>query len=198
MKLRLEGEWLRAAKVLAEGAKNFHAATTTVFKKEAEKVKKAVLEGLESQSPAGRKLPPVARATIAARNMLGLGGNKALLASGVLRDGIQVYKAPGGWTVGVTGPHARLAQLLEAGVTRVVRMTEQQRRWFFANIGRSNPNDAQPKSGGGDMIVQKIPARPFFTPVVMEYLRDRKTPGEITKNTALLTGDTFGHAFRQE
>jgi len=193
MKVTLSGAWGTATQMFQQ-ARHLGMAVRKSPEAEAELLRAEVIKGIDTGSPAGTRLAPLASSTRAVRALLGVPSRQALVATGELRNSIRVWRQGGSWVVGVTGRRAVLVETLEKGRTRVIRMTEQQRRWLFANLGRANPG--VPPGGGGDTITQKIPPRPFLTPVYRAYLRDTQRTGfRVLASTAQKTGSVFARVF---
>ena len=190
--IKLTGDWALANRMLQE-ARNLPFSIRRSPEPEARDLRARVIEGLDTGAPGGKRLTPLAESTRAMRALIGMSSRQALVATGQLRNSIQVWRSGPSWMVGVVGPRAALVETLEKGVTRVLRMTEQQRKWLFATLGRANPG-AQP-AGGGEMITQTIPPRPFLTPVYLAYLRDTSTGSRVLLAVARWTGSAFARAF---
>lgn len=193
MKLDLKGDWALAGQFFQEAHRQLGRAIRQSPRPEAELLKQNVLAGIDSGAPGGQRLAPLAQSTRAIRSLLGVSSRQTLVATGLLRNSIQVWRSGPSWMVGVVGPRAALVETLEKGITRVIRMTEQQRRWLFANLGRAIPG--VPPGGGGETIVQKVPPRPFLTPVYQAYLRDATKGFRVLTDTARSTGTVFARVF---
>jgi phage gpG-like protein len=121
-------------------------------------------------------LPPPSQLTLAARQMHGRGGSKALLVRGDLRNSITAVVKGDQAFVGVPRkargkdgkPLIDVAQVQEFGAgPTVIPMTPAMRRFLFLMLRRAG-KPRQPGSGRG-VVVVTIPARPFLRPAFKRF-----------------------------
>lgn len=165
---------------------------------EAQLARKAIIKGLTSQSPAGKRFKRLSDLTRAMRKASGFRGRKALIRTGTLRRSIIVKKIPGGAFVGILRTAkmkggqrvANIAQIQEEGRTIVIRVTPKMKRWFFWQLRKAKIKKKGKSSGGfrRGIIVVKIPPRPFMSPV-FEELQKGFGPRYAARVALLLNGD---------
>ena len=86
--VRKTGDWAMARRLLAGGPVKLKAAVGTALRQEAHLLRKEIVQGITRQAPGGESIKPPSPLTLAARQMKGRGGTKALMVSGDLRNGI--------------------------------------------------------------------------------------------------------------
>lgn len=134
------------------------------------------MQGLTSQAPGGEPLKPPSPLTIAARQLAGFGGSKALLVRGDLRNSITVFVHGDEAFVGVSrstrakdgGAMVDLAKLHEfGGPPVIIPITPKMRRFLFALLRQAGK---EPTGGSGrGVIVVQVPARPFLRPAFKKF-----------------------------
>ena len=85
------GDWARARRLLTAAPQRLQAAVATAVRQEAHALRNEIVQGLTRQAPGGEPLKPPSPLTIAARQLAGFGGSKALLVRGDLRNSITVF-----------------------------------------------------------------------------------------------------------
>lgn len=78
------GDWARARRLLTAAPQRLQAAIGTAVRQEAHALRNEIVQGLTSQSPGGEPLKPPSPLTVAARQLEGFGGSKALIVRGDL------------------------------------------------------------------------------------------------------------------
>jgi phage gpG-like protein len=172
------GDWALARRLLSAGPQRLRSAIGTALRQEAQGLRNEIVQGLTSQAPGGEPIRPPAPLTLAARQLEGFGGTKALLVRGDLRNSITVIVEGDEAFIGVprsarsSGGESLvdLAQLHEfGGPPVVIPMTPKMRRFLFALLRQAGK---EPTGGGGrGAIVVQVPARPFLRPA-FEKFRD--------------------------
>jgi len=166
------GDWALARRILAGGGARLKGAISTALKQEAQGLRKEIVEGITKQAPGGQAFTPLAATTIAARQIKGFGGSKALIRRGDLRNSITVVGDEDQVFVGVLrkargkggSSLANVAEVHEFGAGPfVVPMTPKMRRFLFALLKKAG---VEPSSSGGGkgVVVIQIPPRPFLRP----------------------------------
>lgn len=84
------GDWARARRLITGGAERLQDAVRVALRQEAQVLRNQIVQGLTSQAPGGEPLRPPAPLTLAARELQGFGGTKALVVRGDLRNSIAV------------------------------------------------------------------------------------------------------------
>jgi len=169
--VRKTGDWAVARRLLAGGPLKLKAAVGTALRQEAQLLRKEIVQGITRQAPGGESFKPPSPLTLAARQMKGRGGTKALMVSGDLRNGIAAIVKGDEAFVGVPrkarGKDGKslvdVAQVQEFGAGPIIiPMTPAMRRFLFALLRMAG------ESGGGGsgkgVVVIQIPARPFLRP----------------------------------
>ena len=173
--VRKTGDWALARRLLAGGPVKLKAAVATAVRQEAHLLRKEIVQGITKQAPGGESFKPLSPLTLAARQMKGRGGTKALMVSGDLRNGISVIVKGDEAFVGVPRK-ARgkdgtslvdVAQTQEFGAGPIIiPMTPAMRRFLFALLRIAGEEGGG--SGKGVVVVQ-IPARPFLRPAFKKF-----------------------------
>lgn len=178
----LIGDWQKAFKLLREAPKRIDKAIQRQLLQEAHHIRERIVSGIDRGGPPGSKFAPHSPITIAVRRFSGGGrGTKILIASSALRNGVAVI--PQGKGVVLVAVRRRkgnvnLAHIHEFGRQWSRPMTAKQRRFLFAALRAAGMQRARPKGAAGSASVTiRIPARPYFWPVVnhlnVEQMRAR-------------------------
>lgn len=181
-RVSLEGAWGKANKLLTGlGSGKLKAAQDKAVLQEAHEFRKAVMDGIRSQAPGGKAFTPLAPLTIAKRKLKrGRSSSKALIDTADMLNSIEIQRRGDAQVVGIArNKRAKngksllsIAMVHERGATIRIKVTEKMRRFFFAMLRKLG----QPRRGGGggggfkvgSTLVVRIPARPFFRPVVQQ------------------------------
>lgn len=176
MATRRTGDWALARRLLAGAPQRLHAAIGAAVRQEAHALRNEVVQGLTTQAPGGEPLKPPSPLTIAARQLEGFGGTKALLVRGDLRNSITVVAHGDEAFVGVSRSTRTkdgtsmvdVAKLHEfGGPPVIIPMTPRMRRFLFALLRRAGKT---PTGGSGrGVIVVQVPARPFLRPAFERF-----------------------------
>jgi phage gpG-like protein len=170
------GDWARARRLLAAAPQRLQAAIGTAVRQEAHALRNDIVQGLTSQAPGGEPLKPPSPLTIAARQLEGFGGSKALIVRGDLRNSITVIVQGDEAFIGVSrsarskdgASMVDLAKLHEfGGPPVIIPITPKMRRFLFALLRKAGK---EPTGGGGrGVIVVQVPARPFLRPAFDKF-----------------------------
>ncbi len=170
------GDWARARRLLAAAPQRLQAAIGTAVRQEAHALRNDIVQGLTSQAPGGEPLKPPSPLTIAARQLEGFGGSKALIVRGDLRNSITVIVQGDEAFIGVSrsarskdgASMVDLAKLHEfGGPPVIIPITPKMRRFLFALLRKAGK---EPTGGGGrGIIVVQVPARPFLRPAFDKF-----------------------------
>jgi phage gpG-like protein len=174
MAVRLIGDWAKAAKITETMDKRFHAAAEQALLREGHYLRGKVVQNITSGGAlAGKPFAPLSPATLAIRKFTGFGGSKILMRTGSLRNSVVVRKVGSAVFVGVmrkSGKGANIAEIHEFGAGPfTVVMTARQRRFLMAAL--SSFGGAPSPGKGGGVLVIKIPARPFMSPVFERFAK---------------------------
>jgi phage gpG-like protein len=170
------GDWARARRLLTAAPQRLQAAIGTAVRQEAHALRNEIVQGLTSQAPGGETLKPPSPLTIAARQLEGFGGSKALIVRGDLRNSITVIVQGDEAFIGVSrsarskdgASMVDLAKLHEfGGPPVIIPMTPKMRRFLFALL-RQGGKEPTGGSGRGVIVVQ-VPARPFLRPAFDKF-----------------------------
>lgn len=171
MSVRKTGDWALARRILTHAPAKLRGAVDIALRQEAQLLRKEIVQGITRQAPGGEALDPPSELTLAARQLKGFGGSKALMVRGDLRNSITAIVKDGRAFVGVPrkargkdgAPLVDVAQVQEFGTDpAVVPMTEKSRRFFFAMLRKAGI-EPTPGTGAGVFVVQ-VPPRPFLRP----------------------------------
>lgn len=176
MSVRKTGDWARARRLLAAGPARLKSAVGTALRQEAQLLRKEIVQGITRQSPGGKAVEPPSELTLAARQMKGRGGTKALLVRGDLRNGITAIVKGDEAFVGVPrkarGKDGQqlidVAQVQEFGAGPIIiPMTPAMRRFLFVMLRKAGKERSQ--GTGRGVVVVTIPARPFLRPAFQRF-----------------------------
>jgi hypothetical protein len=170
------GDWARARRLLTAAPQRLQAAIGTAVRQEAHALRNDIVQGLTSQAPGGEPLTPPSPLTIAARQLEGFGGSKALIVRGDLRNSITVFAQGDEAFIGVSrsarskdgAAMVDVAKLNEfGGPPVVIPITPKMRRFLFALLRQAGK---EPTGGSGrGVIVVQVPARPFLRPAFDKF-----------------------------
>jgi len=170
------GDWARARRLLTAAPQRLQAAISTAVRQEAHALRNEIVQGLTRQAPGGEPLKPPSPLTIAARELEGFGGTKALIVRGDLRNSITVFVQGDEAFIGVSrsarskdgASMVDLAKLHEfGGPPVIIPMTPKMRRFLFALLRQAGK---EPTGGSGrGVIVVQVPARPFLRPAFNKF-----------------------------
>ena len=170
------GDWARARRLLTAAPQRLQAAIGTAVRQEAHALRNEIVQGLTRQAPGGEPLKPPSPLTIAARQLEGFGGSKALIVRGDLRNSITVIVQGDEAFIGVSrsarskdgASMVDLAKLHEfGGPPVIIPITPKMRRFLFALLRKAGK---EPTGGGGrGVIVVQVPARPFLRPAFDKF-----------------------------
>ncbi len=170
------GDWARARRLLTAAPQRLQAAIGTAVRQEAHALRNQIVQGLTSQSPGGEPLKPPSPLTIAARQLEGFGGSKALIVRGDLRNSITVIVQGDEAFIGVSrsarskdgASMVDIAKLNEfGGPPVIIPITPKMRRFLFALLRQAGK---EPTGGSGrGVIVVQVPARPFLRPAFDKF-----------------------------
>jgi phage gpG-like protein len=170
------GDWARARRLLTAAPQRLQAAIGTAVRQEAHALRNEIVQGLTRQAPGGEPLKPPSPLTIAARQLEGFGGSKALIVRGDLRNSITVIVQGDEAFIGVSrsarpkdgAAMVDIAKLNEfGGPPVIIPMTPKMRRFLFALLRQAGE---EPTGGSGrGVIVVQVPARPFLRPAFDKF-----------------------------
>lgn len=170
------GDWARARRLLTAAPQRLQAAIGTAVRQEAHALRNEIVQGLTRQAPGGEPLKSPSPLTIAARELEGFGGTKALIVRGDLRNSITVFVQGDEAFIGVSrsarskdgASMVDLAKLHEfGGPPVIIPMTPKMRRFLFALLRQAGK---EPTGGSGrGVIVVQVPARPFLRPAFDKF-----------------------------
>lgn len=194
------GQWSEAERILREGPLKLRDAIHRAVLQEAHFLRGKIIEGLDSQSPGGRRIDPLADSTLAVRRFLGFRGTKALIRRADLRNGFTV-RSPGhaqafiGVLRSARGRDghmlANVAEVQEFGSRPIViPITPKMRRFLAAALGKQGGSGGG--GGGTGIIVTRVPARPFIRPVIEKYGSPDQLRQRFAERLVRLLGGDFG------
>jgi phage gpG-like protein len=174
--VRKTGDWAVARRLLAGGPAKLKAAVGTALRQEAQLLRKEIVQGITNQAPGGESIKPPSPLTLAAREMKGRAGTKALMVSGDLRNSVAAIVKGDEAFIGVPRKARRkdgkslvdVAKVQEFGKGPIIiPMTPAMRRFLFALLRKA---DQEPSGGSSKgVVVVQIPARPFLRPAFKEF-----------------------------
>lgn len=169
-----------ARKILTAAPVKMKGAVGVALRQEAQWLRKEIVQGITRQAPGGESFKPLSPLTIAAREMAGFKGTKALMVRGDLRNAIAAIVKGDAAFVGVPRkaqdkegkPVIDVAKVHEFGAGPfVVPLTPAMRRYLFALYARAGESSSSSSSNGSGkgVVVIKIPARPFLRPAFTRF-----------------------------
>ena len=176
MAISRSGDWARAKRLLTAAPARLKAAIATAVRQEAHALRSEIVTGLTSQSPRGEPIAPPSPLTIAARQLKGFGGTKALLVRGDLRNSITVVTTDDEAFIGVSrsawskdgASMVNLAKLHEFGGPPVaIPITPKMRRFLFVLLRKAGKEPSGGSASG--VVVVQVPARPFLRPAFERF-----------------------------
>jgi hypothetical protein len=180
MRIGLTGDWAAARRLLEALGTRAAAAMHRAVLQEAHAIRGQIVQGLVAQAPAGAPFKPLAALTVAARQLAGFGGTKALLRRGDLLGSITVVTSGGDVFIGVARTARAadgraltdVAHAHEYGTApTVIPITPKMRR-FLHVLFRASGRPMASRGRGTGVVVVQIPPRPFLRPVF-----DQAKPG---------------------
>ncbi len=191
------GDWARARRLLTAGPQRLRSAVGTALRQEAHVLRNEIVQGLTKQAPGDEPIKPPAPLTIAARQLAGFSGTKALLVRGDLRNSVTVIVDGDEAFIGISRSARSssgeslvyLAQLHEyGGPPVVIPITPKMRRFLFALLRQAGQ---EPTNGSGrGVIVVQVPARPFLRPAFEKFRQgaSRRFLERVAKELGLTPG----------
>lgn len=178
MSVQKTGDWDVALRILRGSSTRLKAAVGKAIRQEAHLLRSEIVQGLTKQAPGGEPLAQPSPLTLAARELKGRGGSKALLVKGDLRNSVTVIVKGDEAFVGVSRKARTdsgealvdVAEVQEFGKGPIiVPMTPAMRRFLFALLRKA---EQEPRGGSGrGVVVINIPARPFLRPAFKKFSR---------------------------
>ncbi len=177
MSVTKTGDWALARRLLSSSTSGLKGAVGKALRQEAQLLRTQIVQGITKQAPGGQALKPLSPLTIAAREMKGFKGTKALIVRGDLRNSISALVRGDEAFVGVLrkakdkqgNPLINVAQIHEFGAGPIViPITPAMRRFLFALLQKSGQESSGRGSGSG-VVVINIPARPFMRPAFKKF-----------------------------
>ena len=194
MSVRKTGDWAKARRLLTAGPMKLRAALSTALRQEAQLLRKEIVQGITKQAPGGHALKPPSELTLAARQLKGRGGTKALLVHGDLRNAVTAIVRDDEAFVGIPRK-ARdrdgrslvdVAQVQEFGAgPTVIPMTAAMRRFLFALLRKAGKERSS--GTGRGVVVVTIPARPFLRPAFKKFSKgaQKRFLGRVAKRLGM-------------
>lgn len=194
--IKLGGAWAKLEAILKDGDRRLAAAAQKAVLQEAHAIRGKVIENINSGGTlAGKPFAPLSPMTLIVRRFRGFNGTKPLIVSGALVGSVTVQKVAGGVLVGVNRKSAggvNLAKLHEEGGGPWTRpMTDRQRRFLAAAL-RSAGQRMGDVPGGGGVLKIRIPARPYFQPVIDRFAQSEDVRRRFWEVIAKETKGDFG------
>lgn len=173
------GEWSKATKLLAAGPAAIRAVLPIALKQEAEYLRRKIIENLKTQGESsGQPFEQMSEGTQLSRRFRNRPVGKTLIDTADLRNSITVHVQGDEAFIGVMRtargkrdgrPLASIAQVHEFGQTIAVPVTRAMLRFlhtmFRREGGRGQAGASQPLREG-EVLVVRIPPRPFIRPVI--------------------------------
>jgi phage gpG-like protein len=170
------GNWAQAQRLLTAAPQKLRSAIGIAVRQEAHELRNEIVQGLTKQEPGGKPIKPPSSLTIAARQLDGFSGTKALLVRGDLRNSISVIVDGDEAFIGISRsaraksgePTVDLAKLHEfGGPPVVIPITPKMRRFLFVLFKQAGK---EPTGGTGKgVVVVQVPARPFLRPAFEKF-----------------------------
>lgn len=167
------GGWRKLQAALKLCEKEGLKAQKRAVREGAEVLLKAIKHGLDTSAPGGRPLKPLSPFTLAVRRLMGIRGQRPLLARRNLRRSLTVKKMSNGDVfVGVPNDAktpegkslAEIAAIHEFGAApRVVTFTPEQIKFLGVVASKIPASKRPPSQGSGKgFVIIRTPARPAW------------------------------------
>lgn len=200
------GEWSRATKLLRAGPAAIQAAIPIAIKQEAEWLRARIAENLKTQgSTGGQPFEAMAEGTRLSRRFRNRPTGKVLIDTADMRNAITVHVEGDAAFIGVMRtargkkdgrPLASIAKVHEFGETIAVPITRAMLRFLHAMFRQQGGREQANASQGlrvGEILIVKIPPRPFIQPVVeMHYSNPTKVRARFFGRVGRLLGGQYG------
>lgn len=203
--VRKVGQWDRARELTgARAALRLRRAERIAMKQEAQFARKKIIQGIRKQAPGGQRFKKVSKTTLATRRARGFRGRKALIVRADLRNSITVKTSGDGEFIGVLRTArsrdgdrlVNIAEVMEEGRTLVQRATPKvlallHRSFREGGLRGRNVKRSVTVGASSQVLIIKIPARPFLNPVFEElYGKGGKAQFRVLLRVArILKGD---------
>lgn len=184
--IRKVGQWEEArARVGPRSILRVRRAAKLAMRRQAQFARRMIVQGIRKQAPGGKKFKPLSPTTLAMRKLRGFRGKKALIVRADLRNAITVKESSTGAFVGIlkgsrSSDGSRLVNVglvHEEGRTFIMRVTPKMLALLhkaFREGGVSGSSSARGSTASGSILIIKIPARPFISPVFEKHFSDAK------------------------
>ena len=193
------GQWNQAAAITKSMVGNYRKALDIAVNSEAQFIRTKILEGLKSQAPGGKAFQEHAETTTAVdairQTRKRRGKGKILLASGGLRNSIQVKKMGHAKAfVGILRTSgkgkANVGEIHETGRSFVVPLTDRSRAFIMMAFRKAGI--ARESGSGKAFAAVTIPARPFIAPIGEQYGKPADVRKRFEANLARAMAYIFG------
>lgn len=200
------GDWSRATKLLRYGPTAIQASIPIAIRQEAEFLRRKIVENFKAQgATGGQPFLPMANGTALTRRFRNRPAGKVLLDTADLRNSITVHMSGDDAFVGILRtargksdgrPLANIASVHENGQTIAIPITRAMIRFlhamFRSGAGSKQSGSSQPLREG-QVLVIKIPPRPFIRPVIEKfYSNATEVRARFFGRLGRLLGNEFG------
>ena len=198
------GDWQEARRILGTAGLRLKPAMTIALKQEAQFLRRKLIENLKTGGTVGgQKFDPLSQGTLLSRRFRRRRSKKPLIETGDMRNAIRVKVQRGTAFVGILRtargkdgrPLANIAKTQEFGQTIAVPVTRAMLRFLHLMFRRGSKKKERTEStmgvGLGEVLVVRIPPRPFIGPVVERFYGNRAlaTKRFMARVSILMAGD---------
>jgi hypothetical protein len=171
--VRRTGDWALARRLISRAPHRLEQAIGTALRQEAHELRKEIVVGLTNQAPGGTPIRPLSPLTIAARQLSGFNGTKALIERADLRNAVTVVVQGFEAFIGVPRKARSkddksledVAKVHEFGSGPIViPLTPKMRRFLFVLLNKTGIEPTSTGQPGKGVVVTEVPARPFIRP----------------------------------
>ncbi|HET6346251.1 MAG TPA: hypothetical protein VFH51_15060 [Myxococcota bacterium] len=197
--IRKTGDWAAAINGVGRAAKTFRRRAEKAVHQEAQHLRMLTVQGLTRQAPGGASIRPLAKLTLATRQLRGFGGTKALIHRGDLRNSLRaVLREDSAWVGVLRQAKAKegrslvdVAKVQEFGLAPVVVKLTPRMRWYLMALLRAAGVRRKPRAlrPGPGYIIVTIPPRPFLRPAWEQFQRGLKE--RFAKRLGGIQGDAI-------
>ncbi len=186
--VELFGDWAKAEQTVNSMVGKYQLALKKATLQEAHFLRGKMLNYVKTSGNGTMK--PLAPSTLAVRRFKGKNGTKPLIVTGGLRNAITVkWVSKDTAFIGVLSSaekgRVKLAEISERGVTIVMPYTPKAHRFLMMAFRLAKLDGGDTGASRRGIVVIRIPARPFVSPVIALYAKPEMVKARFEKNMAV-------------
>lgn len=200
------GDWQEAHRILGTAGFRVPVAIRKAVKQEAQFLRRKIIENLKQGGKLASPFAPLSQGTLLSRRLRRRRSKKPLIESADMWRSIRVKVKGNDAFVGILRtargkdgrPLANIAKVHEFGQTVAVPVTRAMLRFLHLMFRKGNKRSEQTGSSmtirEGEVLVVRIPPRPFIMPVAEKYFGNKAIAQKrmLARIAILMAGD-LGH-----